>query len=267
MAMAFSVQDYYDLTRLLAEHPEWRAQLRQLVLSDELLTLPALVRELTEAQKRTEQRVEELARAQVRTEQRLERLEVVVADLAEAQKRTELQLTELAVAQRRTEQALAALTDAQKRTGDIADQLLGRDLERKYRERAGAYFGKWLKPVEVISPNDLREALEARLRENEVDEVMLADVLIRGRLRQVESTPEVWLVLEVSHVIDRYDVDRAHKRATLLRQAGYHAMPVVAGERMLEECEGPVQVGQVAVFLDGSRKYWERAVEAALRAD
>ncbi|MBI3913916.1 MAG: hypothetical protein HY327_06990 [Chloroflexi bacterium] len=266
MAVAFSVQDYYDLTRLLAEHPEWRAQLRQLVLTDELLTLPALVRELAEAQTRAEERL-------VGVEERLARLETAVAELVEAQKRTELQLTELAVAQKRTEQALAALTDAQKRTGDIVDQLLGRDLERKYgtspwdRERAGAYFGKWLKPVEVISPNDLREALEARLRENEVDEVMLADVLIRGRLRQVESTPEVWLVLEVSHVIDRYDVDRAHQRATLLRQAGYHAMPVVAGERMLEECEGPVQVGQVAVFLNGSRKYWERAVEAALRAE
>lgn len=251
--MAFTVKDVRDLTQLLGTHPEWLAEVRRLVLTDELLTLPGLVRALAEAQ--------------VRTEQRLERLEVVVADLAEAQKRTELQLTELAVAQKRTEKALAALTDAQKRTGDIVDQLLGRDLGRKYRERAGTYFSKWLKPVEVISPNDLREALEARLREDEVDEVMLADVLIRGRLRQVESTPEVWLVLEVSHVIDRYDVDRAQKRATLLRQAGYHAMPVVAGERMLEECEGPAQVGQVAVFLDGSRKYWERAVEAALRAE
>ncbi|MCS7200486.1 MAG: hypothetical protein NZ850_09145, partial [Caldimicrobium sp.] len=54
-------------------------------------------RELAEAQKRTEQRIEELAEAQKRTEQRVE-------ELAEAQKRTEQRIEELAEAQKRTEQ-------------------------------------------------------------------------------------------------------------------------------------------------------------------
>lgn len=44
---------------------------------------------LTEAQTRTEKRVEELAQAQARTEERLTRLEDVVEHLAEAQTRTE----------------------------------------------------------------------------------------------------------------------------------------------------------------------------------
>lgn len=181
--------------------------------------------------------------------------------------RMEHQLGELLAAEERIAQAIAALAEAYERTGEVAGRLLDHELERKYREYAGSYFGKWLRPVEVISPNDLREALEARLSEDEVDEVMLVDVLIHGRLRHVENKPEVWLVLEVSHVIDRDDVDRAQKRAALLRRAGYRAIPVVAGEKMREECEGPVRVGQVAVFLDGSPRYWERAVEAALRAE
>jgi hypothetical protein len=62
--MPFSVEDFHDLVRLLAEHPEWRAELLQLVLSDELLELPALVRQLVE-------RVGTLADAQARTEARL----------------------------------------------------------------------------------------------------------------------------------------------------------------------------------------------------
>jgi len=37
--MTFTVSDYADLVRLLNEHPEWRAELRRLLLSDELLTL------------------------------------------------------------------------------------------------------------------------------------------------------------------------------------------------------------------------------------
>ena len=38
--MAFTVEDYRDLVQLLAERPDWRSELRQLLLSDELLTLP-----------------------------------------------------------------------------------------------------------------------------------------------------------------------------------------------------------------------------------
>ena len=54
------------------------------------------VGELTEAQKRTETRMEELAEAQKRTETRME-------ELTEAQKRTETRMEELAEAQKRTE--------------------------------------------------------------------------------------------------------------------------------------------------------------------
>jgi len=39
--MPFTVEDFQDLIRLLAQHPEWQAELRLHVLSDELLELPA----------------------------------------------------------------------------------------------------------------------------------------------------------------------------------------------------------------------------------
>jgi len=53
-------------------------------------------KELAEAQKRTEARVEELAEAQGRTEQRLNSLAQRVEELAEAQKRTEEEIKRLA---------------------------------------------------------------------------------------------------------------------------------------------------------------------------
>jgi hypothetical protein len=40
--MAFTVEEFQDLIRLLQERPEWRADLRRLVLTDELLALPEL---------------------------------------------------------------------------------------------------------------------------------------------------------------------------------------------------------------------------------
>jgi len=60
-------------------------------------------RELVEAQKRTDQKVEELAEAQKRTEQRVE-------ELAEAQRRTEEEVRTLAVGLKRTREDLGGLS-------------------------------------------------------------------------------------------------------------------------------------------------------------
>lgn len=47
--MTFTVEDFADLIRLLDARPDWQAQLRRLILSDELLQLPGLVRQLAES--------------------------------------------------------------------------------------------------------------------------------------------------------------------------------------------------------------------------
>src|SRR2546422_48265 len=118
MAMAFTVNDYHDLVELLERNPVWRDELRHLLLADDMLELPRIVRELAEAQQRTEARIAELAEAQQRTEARvaelaeaqrasearLTRLEVTVQNLVEAQQRTEARVAELAEAQQRTEE-------------------------------------------------------------------------------------------------------------------------------------------------------------------
>ena len=47
--MAFTIEAFRDLIDVLEQHPEWRAELRRHVLSDDLLELPSLIRQLTEA--------------------------------------------------------------------------------------------------------------------------------------------------------------------------------------------------------------------------
>jgi len=84
-------------------------ELKNSVTKTEFGELREIVRDLAEAQKRTEIRVEELAEAQKRTEIRVE-------ELAEAQKRTEKRVEELAEAQKRTEKRVEELAEAQKRT-------------------------------------------------------------------------------------------------------------------------------------------------------
>src|SRR6266508_1836131 len=75
-----------------------------------------IVRELAQAQLRTEARVEELAQAQARTEVRLDSLTTRVEELAQAQLRTETRMEALAQAQARTEARMEALAQAQLRT-------------------------------------------------------------------------------------------------------------------------------------------------------
>jgi predicted nuclease with TOPRIM domain len=107
--MAFSVRDFHDLVRLLETHPEWRAELRRLLLSDELLELPQLVRELAA-------KVDALAEAQTGAEERFSQVEAALANLADAQARSEAHLGQL-------EQTLSRLVEAQAETQGRVNQL------------------------------------------------------------------------------------------------------------------------------------------------
>ena len=106
--MPFTVEEFHDLVRLLEERPEWRSELRRLVLTDQLLALPEQVAELRVY---TEQRFQALAAAQQRTEERLTGLTTAQQHLAE-------RLTGLATAQQHLAESLTALAAAQQRTQD-----------------------------------------------------------------------------------------------------------------------------------------------------
>jgi chemotaxis protein histidine kinase CheA len=323
--MVFAVNDYNDLIRLLKEHPEWQVELRHLLLSEDFLALPEIVRslataqqrteqrleELAEAQQRTEQRLEELAEAQQRTEQRLEELaeaqqrtEQRLEELAEAQQRTEQRLEELAAAQQRTEQRLEELAEAQQRTEQRLEELAaaqqrteqrleelaaaqqrteqrletlvvshdrlattvgnlkGKMLELTYSDKAGAYLGRLLRRVKVVPAHTLEDTLETHLSPTEFDEVLLLDLLVRGMPRYHPELPEVWLALEISSVVDRNDVRRVLKRTQLLRQAGYQAIPVVAGEEITQGAEEETSRESVVVLQDGQILLWAEALQA-----
>ncbi len=110
--------------------------------------LKGVVRELAEAQKRTELRVEELAEAQKRTELRVE-------ELAEAQKRTELRLEELT----RNVQELA---QAQIRT-DLRVEGLTQELakfRRSFESKIGGLGARWGLQTEEAFRQGMRAILE-----------------------------------------------------------------------------------------------------------
>ncbi|MFA0776862.1 MAG: hypothetical protein PVTTEEND_000576 [Candidatus Fervidibacter sp.] len=72
--MPFTVEDLSDLLALLERHPEWKAQLRQVLLTEGLLRLPELVERLTHAVERLAQEAEENRRWRQETDEWRERM-------------------------------------------------------------------------------------------------------------------------------------------------------------------------------------------------
>jgi chromosome segregation ATPase len=111
--MAFTVQDFEDLLRLLDERPEWLEALRQRVLTGELLEVPRLMRETAESQARTQQVLEAFGR-------RLDQREQQIDELAQLMKQLALRVDEIA---RQLEQLTRRVDALAQRVEEIAEQL------------------------------------------------------------------------------------------------------------------------------------------------
>lgn len=203
--MAFTVEDFQDLLRLLEEHPEWQAELRRRLLTDELLELPALVRALAV-------QVDRLAEAQARTEERL-------SELA-------MQMSELAIRVGRIDDRVGRIDD---RVGDHS----GRLLEIDYARKGAAYFSSIARRLRLVDPSRLANLLDDAVDENrltraERDEVMNTDVVFQGK--RWEDQVDIYILVEVSWGIGRDDIERAWERSRILGKLGRPVVPVVAGK-------------------------------------
>jgi hypothetical protein len=206
--------------------------------------------------------VRELAAAQQRTEQEMR-------GLAAAQQRTERQVGELAAAQQRTEQALTELTKVVNTMQPQLASLNGRDLERRFVERAGSYFGRWLRQIRVLWPGqldrELEQKLDIHLSVEERDEVLRLDAIFAGRLRGEDSSPAeiIYIALEASITVNKDDVARVGERAALLRRCGLRVVPVVAGERFARAAVADAVSHAVAILRNGGGQGWDEALAAA----
>jgi hypothetical protein len=151
-------------------------------------TLTAVVQELAEAQKRTEQRVEELAEAQKRTEQRLDRLEAVVQELAEAQKRTEQRVEELTQAQIQTRKDLHAHLSA-------IGARWGMQTEESFRTAIQAILGEFAGlRVERFTAYDAEGEVFGRPDQIEIDVLVRDGQTILGGIKASMSRGDVYLL-------------------------------------------------------------------------
>ncbi len=227
--MPFAVDDFRDLLALLGTHPEWREELRRALLTQDLLSLPALIHDVLSTAQRTEEhlaalaaQVGALAAAQQRTEERLDALAAQVGALAAAQQRTEERLDALAAAQMQMQDQLNALRGAM--------------LETHFREHGASALGLYgVRRVRVLGDAELLDRVDdamdqGRITEGERVELLRLDAVAHGR----DTEGELWCAVEVSVTGDMHDATRARLRAQLLAKLLGRVRPVVAALRFTQ---------------------------------
>ncbi len=187
---ALSGEDIEQIIRIARETARQEIDTK-LPIHEEILDLKSAVKELTEAQRRSEER--------------LGKLERIVGELAEAQRRTEERVNELAEAQRRTEESLRELTlvvkdlDLQRQIGDIAN-VIGFQLE----DRAYLSLPQLLKRDFNI---EVKERLVRRYVKNKKGERLEINILGKGEKdgKEICIVGEAKANLSARHIEDFID--------------------------------------------------------------
>lgn len=214
-----------DLLALLRENQEFRNAVRHVVLTDELLALPAahaaLVAEIREYIRTTDRRLQALEEGQQRLEERIIRLE-------EGQQRLEEGLQMLQRGQERLEEEFLLLKEGQQRHTDDIGELKGIGLETKLYNRGVALIAsrlgvRGIRRMRVAEIDDnstefndaIYKALDSgTFTEEEYERILDTDMIIHSR-RPGSSTP-VYAVIEASYSISREDISKVKLTTTLL---------------------------------------------------
>lgn len=225
------IATFEDILAAMEQNPQLQAAMRQHVLDQEFLQLPAIVRELQQTVAELAQLVRDYI---VATDARLERLEAdvaeVKADVAELKTDVGTLKTEVGTLTQRVD----TLTERVGTMSGTVSRLAGEDYESHVCNYAERVLRRQLGiDAAVFSTQRHKEPLskllneaetQGRLLPEEVDDLDEADLILTSH------APEGYVAVEISITIQQTDVDRATTRAALLAKAtSQNVMPVVAG--------------------------------------
>ncbi len=242
--MAFTVSDIDDLVRLLAEHPEWRARLRPMILGDEMLQIPthmdrveAALERSTERMDRIEAALGNLTAAADRSTERMDRIEAALDRSTERMDRMDATMEHLSQEITRLAAAILELTRRSDRTDGELGNIRGDLLEMKFDRNIGNWLRTWMRKPRKVEMDDLdlldSAVSKGSVTEQEAAQVAALDAVVQGRDRVTMA--EFMLAVEISQTINVDDIDRANTRAEILRRAGYDVRAFVLGYRITEQ--------------------------------
>ena len=272
--MVVEIRTSQDLLDLLDNNEEFRRAARRALLTDGLLELPDIVREMQQTQRlmiqridRMDLQIQEMRQTQNLMIQQIDQVAERMGRMEERQGRMEERQDRMEERQDRMEATIASLD---KRVGDIDGRLRGWELEResmaKLLPRLAREYG--VVRIKAVSADSRRSAVrvnyvwearfdeavgaaldERRITAEEEGVISRTDIVARGR-RGVDG-PELWFAVQASVTIDDGDIDRAAAGAVALRKvSGDDAAAVVYGRRIAAQQRVRADELGVAVMLD-----------------
>ena len=246
MTTPTTINDITDLLRILRDNPEWLDQVRNVVLTQEILELPATLAALTQEVREfiAEQRAinQERKRTNDAIFARLDRIEADVAEAKTDIKELKSDMAEAKADIKELKTTVSSLVTTTNRLDSKVGQLLGADAERKVHANIHGFLRRHdrnlhhigiLKIInhsfDEVLLEEIAEAFAAGLiTEQEEDSVQLLDLIVRARSRG--SNQAIYHAIEVSVVVDEHDVQRAVDRADILSRAtNTKTAPVTVG--------------------------------------
>ena len=203
-------------------------------LRAEVAELRQEVRFVAERQERMEKRLDQIEQRQERMEKRQEQMEQRMERMEQRQERMEQRQERMEQRQDRMEQRQDRMERRLQKLETDVGHLKGTVKEITYRTNFLGYFGFWVLSAEEPWRRlweQIEEALKkGMLTQDELTDLRSADLLLLGVLRRGKfSGQEVLIVAEFSWTVQREDVERALRRASLAKKAGFWSVPLVAG--------------------------------------
>jgi len=258
--------DALGIIRQIETDPALKAQMRAVLLGDELLALPAQVAQLVEGQREMQTAITRLAGHQ-------DRMEAAIRDLTESQKQMQTAitgsierqdrikdtLTHLVQGQREMQAAITALTESHQQLaeshqqlamsykrliGDVS-QIKDSHLEARVRNRLNTFLLDDFERVQILSDEETKKRItlwnqkrilekSERMRIAQTD--IIADALVADQ--------PVTVVAEVSASVYPNDIERVAETARILKERGEQVRPLVFGNAVADDSVNALAVSQ-----------------------
>ena len=186
--------------RALRENSKWLEELRRMMLTKELLELPKGFEEFS-------RKVEE-------------RLDVLEKRMQEVEKKVDA---------------------IEKKLDKNVCSLKGMWLEAEVKKNVHFLFSEHLSNVKLVGRKRINKILSLAIEKGviskeEREEVLRLDLIVEGNL--LSTKEPVWAAVEVSYTIAKDDVQRAVKRAEILKKAmDRNVLPAVVGYRIAKDAK------------------------------
>ncbi len=261
-----NINTFQDILDAMAEDPQLHNAMRQHILGEELLQLPAMfanmaqiIEQILTAITAISERLERMEERQDRMDERLERME-------ERQDRMDERLERMEERQDRMDERLERMDGRQGRMDERQDRmegtlnrLNGNDYERKAARRAARLARRYLSlpaagiVYAITAPDnnfipDLtdRAVVNGGISDEQADDLENSDIILADTSL---GTPE-YAVIEVSLTVDEHDVSRARTRADILAQASNATVKAaVIGVQMLDSVQQLLADSDVTVII------------------